>query len=318
MVSIVADGLATLTIAVASIPLMQKLAFVAAFWIISIFISVVTLHPIILSFVRPPHHEIQPNRWSDRMYNAITDGLIALGAAAGAGRWSAASPSSWPSGSTSRHQLKTGDTAPGVALLYPDHPYNVAFRKVNEKFVGASQLVIIAEGKKARRSRTPRRSTSSTSSSATWSRGRRRRLGDRDDAAEEDLPHLPRGRPEVGDAADAATTTSGSSSSCSPSAPPRRDGPLLQPDYTNATITIFYGLQPRRSSRAPSSAPRSTSPHTREARRQRALPSRRRPVRHPRGRERGGRVVVPGQRAADLLRRLPAQLTRPTGRSSAR
>ena len=49
MVSIVADGLAILTIAVASIPLMQKLAFVAGFWIISIFISVVTLHPIILS-----------------------------------------------------------------------------------------------------------------------------------------------------------------------------------------------------------------------------------------------------------------------------
>ncbi len=44
--------------------------------------------------------------------------------------------------------LKVGDTTPGEALLYPDHPYNVAFRKVNEKFVGASQLVIIAEGKR--------------------------------------------------------------------------------------------------------------------------------------------------------------------------
>ena len=45
MVAIIADGLAILTIAVASIPLMQKLAFVASFWIISIFFSVVTLHP---------------------------------------------------------------------------------------------------------------------------------------------------------------------------------------------------------------------------------------------------------------------------------
>src|SRR5262249_22864802 len=35
---------------------------------------------------------------------------------------------------------------PGAALLYPDHPYNVAFSKVNDKFLGASQLVIIAEG----------------------------------------------------------------------------------------------------------------------------------------------------------------------------
>ena len=53
MVSIVADGLAILTIAIATIPLMQKLAFVAAFWIISIFISVVTLHPIILTLRSP-------------------------------------------------------------------------------------------------------------------------------------------------------------------------------------------------------------------------------------------------------------------------
>jgi predicted RND superfamily exporter protein len=43
-------------------------------------------------------------------------------------------------------QLKVGDATPGGALLYRDHPHNVAFRKVNEKFTGASQLVVIAEG----------------------------------------------------------------------------------------------------------------------------------------------------------------------------
>jgi len=47
-----------------------------------------------------------------------------------------------------QHQLKVGDMTPGAALLYPGHPYNVAFSKVNEKFVGSSQLVVIAEGKK--------------------------------------------------------------------------------------------------------------------------------------------------------------------------
>src|SRR5437667_6434603 len=45
-----------------------------------------------------------------------------------------------------QHLLKVGNTTPGAALLYPDHPYNVAFKKVNDKFLGASQLVIIAEG----------------------------------------------------------------------------------------------------------------------------------------------------------------------------
>jgi predicted RND superfamily exporter protein len=46
------------------------------------------------------------------------------------------------------HQLKTGDSNIGEALLYHDHPYNQAMAKLSEKFVGASQLVIIAEGKK--------------------------------------------------------------------------------------------------------------------------------------------------------------------------
>src|SRR5262249_27708575 len=45
-----------------------------------------------------------------------------------------------------QHLLKVGDTTPGAALLYPNHPYNIAFSRVNQKFLGASQLVIIAEG----------------------------------------------------------------------------------------------------------------------------------------------------------------------------
>src|SRR5439155_22380162 len=57
MVSILADGLAILTLLVARIPIIQKLAILCSFWIISIFISVVTLHPIILSFTPPPAGE---------------------------------------------------------------------------------------------------------------------------------------------------------------------------------------------------------------------------------------------------------------------
>src|SRR5262249_29529350 len=57
MVSILADGLAILTLLVARIPIIQKLAILCSFWIISIFTSVVTLHPIILSFTPPPAEE---------------------------------------------------------------------------------------------------------------------------------------------------------------------------------------------------------------------------------------------------------------------
>src|SRR5881296_807648 len=62
MVSILADGLAILTLLVARIPIIWKLAILCSFWIISIFISVVTLHPIILSFTPPPAEEHRSGR----------------------------------------------------------------------------------------------------------------------------------------------------------------------------------------------------------------------------------------------------------------
>jgi hypothetical protein len=215
MVSILADGLAILTLLVARIPIIQKLAILCSFWIISIFISVVTLHPIILSFTPPPdehasgtgklerfmawmvlvavtwlfwlygrlpgwpvaalltvtaagvlvdlalgralpgysHLGMAVSRLTDlfgaffgRLYVAIENFLIWL-----AQGWRR--PAMGVSlvlllgfGLYFQHLLKVGDTTPGAALLYPDHPYNVAFGKVNERFLGASQLVVIAEG----------------------------------------------------------------------------------------------------------------------------------------------------------------------------
>src|SRR5881296_2782078 len=216
MVSILADGLAILTLLVARIPIIQKLAILCSFWIISIFISVVTLHPIILSFTPPPAEEHVSGRtplerfmswmmvvaiawllwlyewipgWpvtamlgltlgglaSDlllgialpgygdvgfalsratdafgavfgRLYLAIEHGLIWLASGRRRPAMAVGLVSLLSFGLYFQHLLKVGDTTPGAALLYPKHPYNVAFGKVNEKFLGASQLVIIAEG----------------------------------------------------------------------------------------------------------------------------------------------------------------------------
>jgi predicted RND superfamily exporter protein len=227
MVSLLADGLATLTLLVASIPLIQKLAILCSFWIISIFVSVVTLHPIILAFTPPPREFVSGKGALERfmawmmivtvcwlfalyghwpqstwftlpilgpmgplgvffvivcwcgiwdavmgapppvyghaasaictatdgvgvffgnVYTAIEKALIWL-----AEEWRrpimlGALVALMSFGLFFQHKLKVGDATPGGALLYADHPHNVAFRKVNEKFTGASQLVVIAEG----------------------------------------------------------------------------------------------------------------------------------------------------------------------------
>jgi predicted RND superfamily exporter protein len=190
--SVLSDGIAILLVALAPIPLIQKVAVFSSLWIASILVSVVTLHPIILSVTNPPGvHERTYAPWARALGHLLlaigtlavaavtlsaahdllgTGGLaitIALGlvlyffeapiyggitraviaASAGGRRWGVVVLSialivglpvfGW--------KLKVGDMTPGAALLFPNHPYNIAFKKLNQKFLGASQLVIIAD-----------------------------------------------------------------------------------------------------------------------------------------------------------------------------
>jgi predicted RND superfamily exporter protein len=194
--AIVTDGIGLLIVAVAPIPLIQKISLFASFWVVSIFISVVTLHPIILSFTQPPpldHAQHLPHQYpsalgwgvlalscvigyglhatgvtttpvalgialigiawvwwffSDRIYPLVTHWVIL--ASEGNRRWFVIAFSivltlaTWSYGRT----LKVGDMTPGAALLFPHHPFNVAYTKWNEKFLGANQLIVIADAKR--------------------------------------------------------------------------------------------------------------------------------------------------------------------------
>jgi hypothetical protein len=35
--------------------------------------------------------------------------------------------------------------SPGATLLFPDHPYNVGARVLDERFLGSNQLIVIAD-----------------------------------------------------------------------------------------------------------------------------------------------------------------------------
>jgi len=195
IVSILNDAAGLFLVTMAPIPLIQKVALFSCFWIFSILISVVTLHPIILSATKPPgapstwprwlqmigwcvlalvalafgsvalyaaYDLLGPAklavmlllmaalyRWHEHIYTGITDLIII--ASAGWRRWAGVALTivlffgcpyyGW--------RLKVGDMTPGAALLFPSHPYNVAYAKLNEKFVGANHLVVIADTGKA-------------------------------------------------------------------------------------------------------------------------------------------------------------------------
>src|SRR5262245_33536697 len=143
IVSILADGFAILTLALARIPLIQKLAYVSSFWVFTIFISVVTLHPIILYYIPPPPHDPKSGqRFSDKLYNTVNRAMVRI--SQGNARYAVIGGFSIALvvGMMYAQRLKIGDVSIGKALLHSDHPYNVAYDSINREFVGASQLVI--------------------------------------------------------------------------------------------------------------------------------------------------------------------------------
>src|SRR5215475_3306845 len=148
LVSIASDGLGIFTLALAHIPLIQKLAYVSSFWVFTISISVVTLHPIILYFIPPPPHDPKAGtRFSDKLYTSINRAMVKI--SQGNNRYFVLGSFSIALviGMSYSKDLKIGDVSIGKALLSAKHDYNVSYDKINEKFVGASQLVILAEGK---------------------------------------------------------------------------------------------------------------------------------------------------------------------------
>ncbi|MGE4092502.1 MAG: RND family transporter [Candidatus Binatia bacterium] len=147
-VSIGADALALLTLAVARIPVIQNLAFVASFWILTIVVSVITLHPVLLTFLPPPYRDPKAGtRLSDRFYTRMCHMLV----------WLSREKRRYVSvvilvfslllGGYFSHKLQVGTVSIGEALMYPQHPYSIATRKVTEKFIGTSQMIVMVEGK---------------------------------------------------------------------------------------------------------------------------------------------------------------------------
>jgi hypothetical protein len=159
ILAIVTDGLGILAVAISTIPLMQRLAFFSSFWIISIFAAVVLLNPLILSFLSPP--KIKRNTLielegddamemhSEKSFYARVIGWLYLLSNPG-NRWVVAGVILviiFGGGYVTTTKLKVGDAAAGAAILYPDHPYNIAEKKMNTYFVGASRLIVIIKGK---------------------------------------------------------------------------------------------------------------------------------------------------------------------------
>jgi predicted RND superfamily exporter protein len=144
MVSIIADAACVLAVMLTPIPLMQKLAIMGAFWLLSIIISNVVFNPVILTYFPPPPKKMDESR------GAIVRILTAL-ANFSIGR------KSWIVivitgivfivGFLFARNIVIGDMNPGTPMLWPDSKYNLDTAAISEKFSNTEVMSIVVEGK---------------------------------------------------------------------------------------------------------------------------------------------------------------------------
>lgn len=146
MLGVIVDAVAVAIVAAMPMPLLQKTAFVGAVWLGTIAVSAMVLVPTLLSWVTKPHATAFPldtNRWllrpllnvcgalvlGRRSVLVVVLGLVVL---AGSGYYAT--------------RVTVGDALPGTPLLWPDHPYNVDAKAINDTFQGSDQMFVVLDG----------------------------------------------------------------------------------------------------------------------------------------------------------------------------
>jgi len=145
---IVTDALGILFIAVAPIPIIQKLAFMCGFWAISIIFSGLFFAPLLISLFKPSKN-IQKIVDTER---GAVQWILGIIARTGFGRSTVVTSiivvflAIYCSIEASR--VKIGDVNPGSPLLWEDSNYNIAINQINENFPGTEELYVLVEGEK--------------------------------------------------------------------------------------------------------------------------------------------------------------------------
>jgi predicted RND superfamily exporter protein len=146
MLGVVVDAVAVAIVAAMPMPLLQKTAFVGAVWLGTIAVSAMVLVPTLLSWVTRPHataFPIDTNRWVLRpLLN--TCGNLVLGRRSVVVLVLAVAVLSVSGYYATR--VTVGDALPGTPLLWPDHPYNVDAKAINDTFQGSDQMFVVIDG----------------------------------------------------------------------------------------------------------------------------------------------------------------------------
>lgn len=152
MVAIVTDAAGVFLVYTTPIPLLQKLAVMGGFWVLSIIISDLIFNPILLSYLPAPKWGVKTNK--GMLYKVLTR----------VGAWGFGWQKWVVLGTTSVilvigfmfiRLLVIGDVHPGTPMLWPDSKYNQDTDKIAQKFGNTEILSVVVEGKDRNSIKTP-------------------------------------------------------------------------------------------------------------------------------------------------------------------
>ena len=148
MLGIVTDALGILLIAVAPVPMMQKLAYLCGFWAFSNIITGMLFTPVFISYSASwhPKNIAKIVDMEKGLTQRILGGIAKLGyGKAGIATFVVtivlAAVTGWIASN-----VEIGDIHPGSPILWEDSDYNVAIDQMNKNFPGTEELYVIFEG----------------------------------------------------------------------------------------------------------------------------------------------------------------------------
>jgi predicted RND superfamily exporter protein len=140
--AILTDIMGIALIAIAPIPLLQKLAYMGSFWLLSIFFSGMIVSPILLSLLPMPKKKREGGKLIDALLSRV--GEVCTGPAR---RWIFVSTLlALGVGFFFARNLVIGDVHPGTPMFWPDSAYNVATDRIADRFANTEQFTVVVEG----------------------------------------------------------------------------------------------------------------------------------------------------------------------------
>ncbi len=140
--AILTDCIGLLTISLATIPLIEKLGLLCAFWAASIVVTEMLLNRLLILYLPAPrdrrHYVPKPVA---AILSAAARAVVApRGAATIVGCFGVAAGISI----YLAQGVEVGEQRPGTPILYPDSEYNVASQEIGNRFFGLDELLLVA------------------------------------------------------------------------------------------------------------------------------------------------------------------------------